>query len=144
MRQISRKLRDLYPMANFTTGEAAALANEYAAWVKTYGIKEPPTKSELELFTTAPAAFLHNPDEIREQAEEYRHAIKIAIGIAREGHASPTYTEDELRANMSASHYGGAMFKDSSEQFYGTHDEHVCAVTDSGAHLQARDAAKMG
>ena len=93
MRQLSRKLRDLCPMANFTTGETAALASEYAAWVRTYGIKEPPTKSEYDLFTTVPGAFLHNADEIREEADEHRHAIKIANGIASEGNASPTYTE---------------------------------------------------
>ena len=89
MRKLSTTLRKLVPLANFTKGEASELAEEFIAWVETYGIKTPPTKSALEAFSTVPAAFMHNADEVRGASWESRQAMRVASDKSvREGHSS--------------------------------------------------------
>ena len=78
IRSASTTMRALIPMANFTDGKKADIANGYISHVQTFGLQKPKSNSGIEAFTTMPAALLHNPDEIADTAWESREAARAA------------------------------------------------------------------
>ena len=112
IREASKTLRALVPMANFTTGTKAAIAQEYLAYVKTNVLQSPKLNSNsgIEAFSHMPAALLHDPDQIADIAWETRAAAVAATAAAgiSEGNSSPPHSEKELRRRKCKSHYGGA------------------------------------